>query len=132
MKTPEEILELYLMRFSGSTEGLIYVSPSDALLAMRQYADQFKNPPKKTIAERFLKFHDECNYFVGEYTHEMVVEFVAYWTEHSEGAKKMRFEKEKVFDIKKRLERWKRNQKPNYAKSERPDTEQALRDWISK
>lgn len=35
--------------------------------------------------------------------------FVLYWTEKSPGGKKMRFQKEKVFDPKRRLYTWFRN-----------------------
>jgi hypothetical protein len=42
---------------------------------------------------------------------EMVNEFISYWTEKSLNGKKMRFEKEKVFEIKKRFATWKRNSK---------------------
>ena len=37
--------------------------------------------------------------------------FIDYWTEHGEKDRKARWEKEKAFDIKKRMERWKRNNK---------------------
>lgn len=44
--------------------------------------------------------------------------FIEYWTEHGENDRKMRFEKETAFDIKKRLLRWKNNNynnaKPTY------------------
>ena len=39
--------------------------------------------------------------------------FIDYWTEHGEKDKKARWEKEKVFDIKKRMARWERNNKSN-------------------
>ena len=39
--------------------------------------------------------------------------FIDYWTEHGEKDRKARWEKEKVFDIKKRMERWKMNNKSN-------------------
>ena len=45
-------------------------------------------------------------------------EFVAYWTEHGENDRKMRFEKEKVFGIGRRLATWSKNYKPkNQTKS---------------
>ena len=36
-------------------------------------------------------------------------QFFEYWTEHSHNAKLARWEKEKVFDVKKRFATWKRN-----------------------
>ena len=38
-------------------------------------------------------------------------EFFDYWTEHGDNDKKMRFEKEKSFGIKRRLATWKKNSK---------------------
>lgn len=38
-----------------------------------------------------------------------LMDFIEYWTEKNPNGRKMRFEKEKTFDISKRLKRWKRN-----------------------
>ena len=42
-----------------------------------------------------------------DYTKEMLSEFFDYWTEKSIMGKKMRFEKEKVFCVNRRLRTWK-------------------------
>lgn len=39
----------------------------------------------------------------------LIDEFISYWTEKGIRAKKMRFEKEPVFDLKRRFTTWKRN-----------------------
>ena len=52
--------------------------------------------------------------FNGMYQRSMLAEFYNYWTEVKEGGRKMRFEKEKTFEIAKRLARWSKN---NYGKS---------------
>jgi hypothetical protein len=62
------------------------------------------------IADRKQKFASELSYFVDTYGKVMVREFYDYWTEHGERDKKMRFEKEKSFNLELRLERWKKNQ----------------------
>lgn len=62
------------------------------------------------IADRKQKFASELSYFVDTYGKIMVREFYDYWTEHGERDKKMRFEKEKSFNLELRLERWKKNQ----------------------
>lgn len=48
------------------------------------------------------------NMLIGE-DKTLVDQFNDYWTEKGLTAKKMRFEKEKVFDIKRRFATWKRN-----------------------
>jgi hypothetical protein len=62
------------------------------------------------IANRKQKFASELSSFVDTYGKVMVREFYDYWTEHGERDKKMRFEKEKSFNLELRLERWKKNQ----------------------
>lgn len=44
------------------------------------------------------------------YSKEMLRAFYEYWTESGERARKLRFEKEKAFDIKRRLSTWKKNE----------------------
>jgi len=46
-----------------------------------------------------------------DYTTEMCNEFLEYWTELNKSQTKMRFEMEKTWDTKRRLGRWKQNQK---------------------
>ena len=63
-----------------------------------------------TIQEREKDFYNSLVPFVAEYGKEMVREFYDYWTEIGPRGKKMRFEKEGQFDLKKRLARWKKNE----------------------
>ncbi len=46
-----------------------------------------------------------------EYPKWLVIEFCDYWTEMNPNGRKMRWEKQKTFDIKRRLLQWKRNSK---------------------
>lgn len=57
------------------------------------------------------------------YPKQMVREFWEYWTEHNENGRKMRFEMEKVFSIKRRLATWKRNDLKWYGKKKRSSGE---------
>ena len=74
-------------------------------------------PQPKTIDERkndFMKLVAENG--VEKYGQEMCREFFDYWTESNPNGKKMRFEMQKVFEIKKRLATWNKNnfKKQNY------------------
>ena len=62
---------------------------------------------KKTIGYRRTMFLRKVSEFAEEYDKEMRIDFADYWTES--GGNKMRFEKEKVFDVSKRLARWSKN-----------------------
>lgn len=68
-----------------------------------------KRTPEQELKDRKLAFGMQLKPFSGTYPRPMLVEFYNYWTETKEGGRKMRFEKEKTFEIAKRLARWKRN-----------------------
>ena len=59
-----------------------------------------------TLAERQKEFYNSLVPYTNQYSKTMVREFYEYWTEHSANGKKMRFEKEKVFDTARRLKTW--------------------------
>jgi hypothetical protein len=62
-----------------------------------------------TLEERIYEFSSECFKVLYNEDEGIRIDFTDYWTEHSPGAKKARWEKEKVFDIKRRFATWKRN-----------------------
>ena len=64
---------------------------------------------KQTISERKAKFIERMKEYLINQDRNLMNEFYLYWTEHNEGGKKMRFEMEKVFNIKRRFGTWKRN-----------------------
>lgn len=66
-----------------------------------------KRIEKKSIEQRKLEFSSLVYEFEETYTIDMLNQFFIYWSEHSEKGLKMRFEKEKVFDVSKRLAKWK-------------------------
>jgi hypothetical protein len=63
----------------------------------------------KSIEERLTAFQQQLEPFISEYGEKMIKEFYKYWIEMNDGGKKMRFEMEKIFNTKMRLERWDRN-----------------------
>lgn len=73
-----------------------------------------KRTPEQELKERKLAFGMQLKPFNETYPRPMLAEFYDYWTEVKEGGRKMRFEKEKTFEIAKRLARWSKN---NYGKS---------------
>lgn len=77
-------------------------------------------PPALTVEQRKHEFGQSLIPFVEKYGKEMIRQFFEYWTEKGEKHRKMRFEKERVFEVEKRLVTWKlkegqfgRPQKPN-------------------
>lgn len=78
-----------------------------------------KTPP--TIEERKIAFGKGLEQYTGEgegkFPRSMVLDFYRYWTEASPGARKMRWEKETVFDPKARLEYWQRREQEKQQKN---------------
>lgn len=65
-----------------------------------------KEEKKNNIKDRKTSFAISLEPYLELYNREMLNNFYLYWTEHGEKDKKMRFEKEKSFDIKLRLSTW--------------------------
>lgn len=69
-----------------------------------------ENEEKETIEERKNKFMwNVAEVGKGVYPNEMLRAFFDYWTECNPNGQRMRFEMQKVFDIKKRLVTWNNN-----------------------
>lgn len=67
-------------------------------------------PAPETVEQRKQKFAQKLEPWKETYTREMLNDFYLYWTEKGEQDRKMRFEKEKVFEVERRLQYWKKIQ----------------------
>lgn len=67
-------------------------------------------PPPPTLDERKKKFYEDLVPFVGQHGKDMVRAFFNYWSEANAGGKKMRWEMERTFEIKRRFDTWKNNE----------------------
>ena len=67
--------------------------------------------------EREQAFREQADKFIPEYGRKMIDAFCDYWTEF--GGKKMRLEKEKTWELKRRLKNWKRNDEERKARYQR-------------
>ena len=70
---------------------------------------------KNDINDRKKAFADSMASFKETYPSQMLRDFYEYWTEHSENGKKMRFEKETVFELARRLRTWQSRDKTSQA-----------------
>lgn len=70
------------------------------------------------IVKRKERFKEKVAAFKERYSTDMLKMFFEYWSEHSENGKKMRFEKETVFDISRRLATWANRERGFKPKSE--------------
>ena len=69
--------------------------------------------PSDTLEVRKHAFGEKLIPYMKQYGKALIREFFDYWTEHNENGKKMRFEKEKTFEISRRLARWSKNNSSN-------------------
>lgn len=85
---------------------------------------------KKTELEKRRKeFGLSLQPYVEEFTRAMVNEFYKYWTEPNKSLTKLRFEMEKAWDTKRRLETWRRND-DKFNKGKAVKTEPAADDYL--
>lgn len=110
--TPQELYQ--------STEG---DTPSP--LNNQKGKDYLTTPRKAPLTtadreEREQAFREQADKFIPEYGRKMIDAFCDYWTEF--GGKKMRFEKEKTWELKRRLQTWKRNDDERKARYQRTAT----------
>lgn len=64
---------------------------------------------EKALEERKKDFANKLEPYLEKYGRDMLNDFYAYWTEHNDNGKKMKYEMEKTFSIAIRLARWKKN-----------------------
>lgn len=64
---------------------------------------------RESLQDRMDKFRQAAYMYKGMYGNEMVDAFFDYWSETNDNGNKMRFEKEKTWNLEKRLARWAKN-----------------------
>lgn len=68
------------------------------------------------INKRKILFKKKLDDYVAEYGKALLYDFFMYWSEHGDNDKKMRFEKERTFGVKARLNTWKNRSAGRYDK----------------
>lgn len=72
-------------------------------------SDNVNEKVKKSIEERKADFKKSLSIYLDDFGKDLLNEFFKYWTEKNPRGVKFRFEKEKTFDVSRRLETWKAN-----------------------
>lgn len=73
---------------------------------------------QKTIEEKKQEFREALKPHLEKYGQEMLIDFFNYWTEETKDKKKLRWELQKTWNTAGRLATWKKNEKPQFAKTE--------------
>jgi hypothetical protein len=93
---------------------------------------QVNNKPinKEPIEERKQKFAQTLEPFLSEFGREILNEFYKYWTEPNQKKTKLKFEMQKTWDAKRRLDTWKKNEL-KFNKNGKSETNNAELDQLS-
>lgn len=89
---------------------------------------------QQTVDTRKHAFGERLIPYISQYGKEMIRQFFDYWTEKNENGKMMRFEKERTFEIPKRLARWNTNNyntTGNHEQRQQDERQQRLNDYAS-
>lgn len=70
------------------------------------------------INKRKLLFKEKLKQYLPEYGKELLNDFFLYWSEHNENGKRMRYEKERTFGMKARLNTWQKRTPDRYKKDD--------------
>lgn len=87
----------------------VTVNNIDCYKVLKQTSDTPSDTPSDALEARKHAFGEKLIPYIEQYGKVLIREFFDYWTEHNENGKKMRFEKEKTFEISRRLARWSKN-----------------------
>lgn len=100
---------LYSNGHQADTKRTLITLKPKVLDGVNGHQTDTKRTSEQELKDRKLAFGMQLKPFNETYPRPMLAEFYDYWTEVKEGGRKMRFEKEKAFEMAKRLARWKKN-----------------------
>lgn len=92
---------------------VVTINNIDSYKALKLTGDTPSDTPNEALKTRKHAFGEKLVPYIEQYGKALIREFFDYWTEHNENGRKMRFEKEKTFEISRRLARWSKNNNNN-------------------
>ena len=92
---------------------MVTINNIDSYKTLKLTGDTPSDTPNEALETRKHAFWEKLVPYIEQYGKALIREFFDYWTEHNENGRKMRFEKEKTFEISRRLARWSKNNNNN-------------------
>lgn len=92
---------------------VVTINNIDSYRTLKLTGDTPSDTPNEALETRKHAFGEKLVPYIEQYGKALIREFFDYWTEHNENGRKMRFEKEKTFEISRRLARWSKNNNNN-------------------
>jgi hypothetical protein len=86
-----------------------------------EFISQANLKKEAKIKEKQKVFYQTLVPFLGQYTKEMLREFYDYWSESDRSMNRLRYEKEKTWEIARRLERWSRSNNDSTFKAKKEE-----------
>ena len=108
VKTNKKLTHLTILNFNELQKNQIATKPQTNHNQTHSNKD---NKVNKDINIRLLDFKKLVNSTGLETNKDTIESFIEYWTEKNMSGKKMKFEMQKTFDVKRRLQRWIQNAK---------------------
>ena len=108
----------------GPSKGRVKGPNQEPLPQVQVQEKEQEKEKVKSIKDRKQEFASLLSPFVEKYGRDFINDFYGYWTEHGANDRKMRFEKQTSFSVKRRLKTWESNghkfgtiavEKPNVA-----------------
>lgn len=96
---------------------VVTINNIDSCKVLKLTGDTSSDTPNEALETRKHAFGEKLIPYIEQYGKTLIREFFDFWTEHNENGKKMRFEKEKTFEISKRLARWSKRNSNNVKSS---------------
>ena len=96
---------------------VVTINNIDSYKDLKLTGDTQSDTPNEALETRKHAFGEKLIPYIEQYGKTLIREFFDFWTEHNENGKKMRFEKEKTFEISKRLARWSKRNSNNVKSS---------------
>lgn len=96
---------------------IVTINNIDSYKTLKLTGDTPSDTPNEALETRKHAFGEKLIPYIEQYGKTLIREFFDFWTEHNENGKKMRFEKEKTFEISKRLARWSKRNSNNVKSS---------------
>lgn len=93
-----------------------------------KHMESEKEDEKEDINVRENKFKEKILEFSKKYSNELLINFFNHWSQHGENDRKMLFEKQKSFELSKRLITWSNNDK-NFNKKIKIDKTNINSQW---
>ena len=104
IKTTKKLTMITILNYKDLQKNQITTKPQPN---HNQIHSNKENKVNKDINSRYNQFLEKSKEL--KLDKELTLEFVDYWTEKNLSGKKMKFEMQKTFDIKRRLLKWKKN-----------------------